>query len=231
MTIAGIKGISLIDYPQKVATVLYLSQCNFRCPFCHNKELVLGKGTSPLAEEPVLEILASRRDFVDGIVITGGEPTIYPGLLELLGSIKKLGFAVKLDTNGYNSGVLQLLFAARVVDFVAMDIKTSWKKYNQATGIKVNVDRLRESLNLIKHSNIEHEFRTTCVPSLVDDEDIKEISRLVDSSGLFTLQQYQPENTLNSDYTSIIPYSHHKLLDFLEIARRNTTPCRLTGLQ
>jgi len=211
--------------------VLYLNRCNFRCPFCHNKELVIGKDILLLAEERVLGLLASRRGFVDGVVITGGEPTIHPGLLELIVSIKKLGFAVKLDTNGYNSEALKSLFTAKAVDFVSMDLKTSWQKYDQATGVKVNVDRLIESYNLIKQSNVEHEFRTTCVPSLVDAKDIQDISRLVGSSGLFTLQQYQPDNTLDIDFANIIPYSHQKLLYFLEMARKNTNPCRLIGLR
>ena len=230
MMIAGLKGISLIDYPQKVATVLYLSQCNLRCPFCHNKSLVLGEGPSSLADDQVLRMLASRRGFVDGVVITGGEPTIYPELLVLVASIKELGFAIKLDTNGYNPEVLKSLIAAKAVDFIAMDIKTSWKKYSRATGVAVNVERLIESVNLIKQSSIEHEFRTTCVPSLVDDGDIKEITKIIGRSGLYTLQQYQPEGTLDASYSMIIPYSRERLQDFLQIARSNTASCRLIGL-
>ena len=142
-----------------MATVLYLSQCNFRCPFCHNKDLVAGKGTSLIAGEQVLSILTSRRGFIDGVVITGGEPTIHPELLELIISIKKLELPIKLDTNGYNPDALKSLFTAKAVDFVAMDIKTSWQKYNQATGVTVNIDRLIESVNLIKQSSIERIFQ------------------------------------------------------------------------
>jgi pyruvate formate lyase activating enzyme len=207
-----------------------MSNCNFRCPFCHNKELVFGKNNAQLTEEKALEMLASRRGFIDGVVVTGGEPTIYPGLDELIFKIKKLGFRVKLDTNGYKPRMLRSLFTAKSVDFVAMDIKTSWEKYNRATGIEVNIKCLVESIDLIKYSGIEYEFRTTCVPSLVDGEDVEEISKLAGRSGLFTLQQFQPENTLDPDYSSVIPYSRDKLLDFLEVARRNTNSCRLIGL-
>lgn len=177
----------------------------------------------------MLGILAARHGFIDGVVITGGEPTVHQGLSGLVTSIKKLGLSVKLDTNGYNPEVLKLLLADRAIDYVAMDIKTSWKKYSQATGVPVNVDRLIDSVNLIKQSGVEHEFRTTCVPYIVDEKDIEEISSMIDTSGLYTLQQYQPLNTLSKDYRQIIPYSRAALMDFMEIARRHTSPCRLVG--
>lgn len=191
----------------------------------------MGKYPKPLTEEKTLEMLAARRDFIDGVVVTGGEPTIYHGLDELIAAIKKLGFRVKLDTNGYRPEVLKSLFTANALDFVAMDIKASWKKYNRAAGIEVDINRLEESIELVRNSGIEHEFRTTCVPSLVDSEDIKAISQVIGRSGLFTLQQFQPENTLDPDYANVIPYSHDKLLDFLEVARMNTAKCRLIGLR
>ena len=213
-----------------MATVLYTNRCNFRCPFCHNKQLVLGQDTTLLTKEKVFKILVSRHSFIDGVVITGGEPTIHPGLHELLASLKRTGFTLKLDTNGYRPDVLKLLLTTKVVDYVAMDIKTSWKKYNQATGVKVDIDHLVESIDLIKKSDVEHEFRTTCVPSLVDSEDIEEISKLVGPSGQFTLQQFQSENTLDINYSRIIPYSRDKLINFLEKARQHTSSCRLIGL-
>ena len=213
-----------------MATVLYTNRCNFRCPFCHNRQLVLGQDTTLLTKEKVFEILVSRHSFIDGVVITGGEPTIHPGLHELLASLKRTGFTLKLDTNGYRPDVLKLLLTAKVIDYVAMDIKTSWKKYNQATGVKVDIDHLVESIDLIKKSDVEYEFRTTCVPSLVDSEDIEEISKLVGPSGQFTLQQFQSENTLDINYSGIIPYSRDKLINFLEIARQHTSSCSLIGL-
>ncbi len=176
-------------------------------------------------------MLAARCGFIDGVVITGGEPTIHLGLGELLAAIKKLGFRIKLDTNGYKPKELESFFRAKSVDFVAMDIKTSWEKYPQATDIKADINRLEESIELIKNSGIEHEFRTTCVPSLVDSKDIEKISKLAGKSGLFTLQQFQPGNTLRPEYSTIVPYSSDRLKGFLEIARRNTAKCRLIGLR
>jgi pyruvate formate lyase activating enzyme len=228
--IAGIKGTSLIDYPGKVAAVLYMSRCNFRCPFCHNRELVLEEDIKPVLEEEALAILASRRGFIDGAVITGGEPTIHSSLSGLIRAIRKLGFTVKLDTNGYNLGALKRLLAAGMIDFVAMDIKTSLPKYSQAVGVEIDTGRITESIELIKDSSIECEFRTTCVPSLVDSDDIEQISKMVGESGWLTLQQFQPENTLDPNYNEITPYPKEKLIDFLEIARQNVASCRLIGM-
>jgi pyruvate formate lyase activating enzyme len=229
--IAGIKGTSLIDYPGTVAAVIYTGSCNFRCPFCHNKELVSGDPSTQLSEERAIEMLASRCGFIDGVVVTGGEPTVYPGLVDLITEIKRLGFRVKLDTNGYRPETLSLLISTEAPDFIAMDIKTSWGKYEQATGVRVDIKRIQESIEIIKKSGIEHEFRTTCVPMMVDGGDIEEISRIVGGSGLYTLQQFQPENTLDPGYAGVIPYRRETLMEFLETARKNTTPCRLIGLK
>jgi pyruvate formate lyase activating enzyme len=228
--IAGIKGTSLIDYPGKVAAVLYTRRCSFRCPFCHNRELVLGKEHDTMTEEQALKKVSARRGFADGVVITAVSRQFIPdsGTDE---SIRELGFLVKLDTNGYQPEVLGSLLSSQAVDCIAMDIKTSWDKYSEAAGIEVDIARLEKSINLIKSSGIEHEFRTTCVPALVESEDIEKISGLVGGSGLYTLQQFQPENTLDSRYSSLTPYSRDKLEDFLEIARKRAASCRLIGIQ
>jgi pyruvate formate lyase activating enzyme len=229
--IAGIKATSLIDYPGKIAAVVYLSRCSFRCPFCHNRQLVLEEDLQAIPEEQVLQTLSSRQDFIDGVVITGGEPTLSGNLHGLINSIKALGFPVKLDTNGYNPEVLEKLINSRAIDFIAMDIKTAWHKYYMATGIAADTRRLIASVSLIKDSGIDHEFRTTCVPAIIDREDIEIISRLVGHSSGYTLQQFQPENTLDSSYEQITPYPVAVLKEFLEIARRNTAPCRLIGIK
>jgi pyruvate formate lyase activating enzyme len=227
--IHGIKGTSLIDYPAKVATVLYTSQCNFRCPFCHNRELVLAADSDQIPLDKVLTTLSKRRGFIDGVVITGGEPTVHAGLGELIDAIKGLGLAVKLDSNGYNPQVLQRLLDEGKLDFIAMDIKASLSKYSRAAGIEVDTGRIVRSIELIKESGIDHEFRTTCVPSLVDIEDIQEISRLAGSHSQLTLQQFQPVDTLSPEYADITPYPDDVLAGLAEIARRNVASCRLVG--
>jgi pyruvate formate lyase activating enzyme len=214
-----------------VAAVIYTSRCNFRCPFCHNSGLVLEKGVETLSDDEVLGKLALRRGFIDGVVITGGEPTIYSGLEELIGGIKELGFAVKLDTNGYNPIILKNLLVSGSIDFVAMDIKTSLEKYHLAAGIDIDTTRISESVTLIRNSGIAHEFRTTCVPSLVDGEDIEKVSKMVGRNAPFTLQQFQAENTLDPEYSTVVPYSRETMLHLLEIARQYVTSCRLIGIE
>ena len=230
MTIAGTKGTSLIDYPGKLATVLYTSRCNFRCPFCHNGQLVLQEESEPVNEQAVYDMLSERQGFIDGVVITGGEPTLYTNLHELIAGIRQMGYAVKLDTNGYLPGVLERLFLDSMVDFVSMDIKTSWEKYDRATGIKIDEARLKKSITLIKKSGIDHEFRTTCVPSLVEHDDIEQISRLAGNQGLFTLQQFQPEHAMDPEYRTIQPYPAETLLQFRDIALCNNASCRVIGI-
>ena len=201
MLISGIKGTSLIDYPGKVAAVLYTSRCNFRCPFCHNKQLVINTDINLLPEEKMLGMLDSRRGFIDGVVITGGEPTVHPDLYELITVIKKQGFAIKLDTNGSHPEILEKLLANKKLDYIAMDLKTSWEKYSKASGVVLDFHSLLRSVTLIQASGIDHEFRTTCVPTLVEENDILEISKLVGLGSSYTLQQFQP-----SKYAGTLPF-------------------------
>jgi pyruvate formate lyase activating enzyme len=175
-------------------------------------------------------MLASRRGFIDGVVITGGEPTIHSHLKELIAAIRELGFTVKLDTNGYNPSILGKILTLRIVDFIAMDIKTSLRKYSRAAGVDVDTHRITKSVEMIKSSSVEYEFRITCVPGLVESEDIEEISTLIGRSGRLTLQQFHPENTLDPDYSTLTPYPGETLTAFLDIARRNVTSCRLIGV-
>ena len=174
--------------------------------------------------------LASRRGFIDGVVVTGGEPCLHGGLGGLIKEIKNLGFSVKLDTNGYFPEVLRQLIDVGLVDYIAMDIKTAWHKYKQAAGIDVDVERLKKSVDLIRRSGVEYEFRTTCVPLLVNAEDIEEISRIAGESAMYTLQQFQPVDTLDPKYRKLPPYPAAILHDFLEIASRNAPESLLIGI-
>jgi pyruvate formate lyase activating enzyme len=214
-----------------VSTVIYTNRCNFRCPFCHNPDLALDRGTEVIRSEEFLKTISARLGFIDGVVITGGEPTLQWDLEGFTTEIRKTGMLVKLDTNGSHPEVLERLLADRRLDFIAMDIKTSRGKYKMAAGVDVDINRLDRSIELIKESGIDFEFRTTCVPSLVDENDIMEISRLVGKQGCYTLQQFQPKVTLDTGYSGVVPYHYDKLHGFLEIARKNTKSCRLIGLR
>lgn len=176
MKIAGLQKFSLIDYPGKVAAVLFTQGCNFRCPYCHNPELVLPElFQSIIPTEIVLSFLRERVGQLEAVVISGGEPTLQTGLIDFILAIKKLGYSVKLDTNGSNPNLLRELIALEIVDFFAMDIKAPFEKYAELAGCEVDVARLKESIALIIASGLNHEFRTTFDESRLTIYDIDAI--------------------------------------------------------
>ncbi|MBF0122766.1 MAG: anaerobic ribonucleoside-triphosphate reductase activating protein [Candidatus Omnitrophica bacterium] len=180
MRIGGLLKFSLIDYPGKVAAVVFTQGCNYRCPFCHNPALVLPElFTDPLVEEDVLAFLEKRKDQLQGVVVTGGEPSIHNDLSEFLHKIKTMGYLVKMDTNGSRPDVLQNILDAKLVDFVAMDIKSSLESYCKATGVSPDLDVIKSSIRIIKDSGVEHEFRTTALKSIVSEEDMAAIKELI----------------------------------------------------
>jgi len=233
MLIGGLQKSTLIDYPKKVAATLFALGCNFNCSFCHNPELVDVKKIKqqPRIEEKVFfSFLKSRKGLLDGICITGGEPTIQPDLINFIKKIKKENFLVKLDTNGSNPKVLKELFEQNLLDFLAMDIKSSIEKYQKVVGCKVNLKNIQESIDLIKQSKIEYEFRTTIVPGLIDIKEIKKISQWLNRSKAFALQQFRKEKTLDKSWQKVMPYSDEKLKEMAEIAKLYFDKVELRGL-
>jgi len=202
-------GNSFIDYPNKISCIVFYNRCNFRCPFCHNRDLLDGK-LEGFSEEQVIAKIKERKDFVEAVVISGGEPTIYDDILPFLRQIKNIGLKVKLDTNGYRYDILYRIIAEKSVDYIAMDIKTSLSRYSPACGVGVDVANIIHSIEAIKKSGIGHEFRTTCVPLLVDEEDIKKIHSLVDNS-TYRLQNFSSDKVLDPVFSSVIPYSEIKM--------------------
>ena len=196
MLLGGLQKMTLIDYPGKVATTVFTAGCNFRCPFCHNPELVLSSQftVSPnddTLEKEFFEFLKTRQGKLDGVCITGGEPTIQPDLVEFISKIKKLDFAVKLDSNGTRPDVFKKLFQEKLVDYVAMDIKSGLKNYEKVCGAKVDLERIKLSVNLIKDSGIGYEFRTTVVPGLHTEKEFKEVAKWLEGSQKYILQKYE----------------------------------------
>ena len=178
MTISGIQKMTLLDFPGKVACTVFLHGCNYRCPFCHNAELLEGKPEPLMTVEEFLSFLKKRVGLLDGVCISGGEPTLSPGLEGLMKEIKSMGFAVKLDTNGSRPGVLKELVAEGLVDYVAMDIKNSPGRYARTCGIpKVDLAAIEESAAFLLSGAVESEFRTTVVTPLHDEESICEMGR------------------------------------------------------
>lgn len=201
MLIGGLQKTTLIDYPGKLAATVFLAGCNFRCPFCHNPELVfpdrLGGGV--MAEKDFFAWLKSRRGKLEGICITGGEPTLQKDLLIFLRRIKKMGFLIKLDTNGSRPDVLRRALKENLLDFIAMDIKNSPEKYALTTGVKLDVERIRLSVDLIRHSKADYEFRTTVAPGLHHSRDLLAIGRWLEGSKKYVLQKYDFKGKILSE--------------------------------
>jgi len=196
MKIGGLQKVSLIDYPGEISSIIFLQGCNFKCPYCHNPELVDSKLFGPcLQEKDVLEFLKTRIGKIDAVTITGGEPTIQNDLTPFIKRIKKMGFAVKLDSNG----------------FVAMDIKAPLEKYEKIARVSLKTDLIKESIKIILEAKIPHEFRTTVVQSLLAENDILKIAKLISGARRYTLQKFVPVKTLDKKYLKAKPFSDDEL--------------------
>lgn len=218
----GIKGFiktSLVDWDGKVTSVIFLPNCNFRCPMCHNYGLILHPERYPDQDyEEIMNYLSENSDFLDGVVITGGEPTLYEGLERICKDVRNLGLKVKLDTNGYMPDKLLKLLEDDLVDYIAMDVKAPLREdiYSRLSGVKVDIERIKKSIGIIKSSGIDYEFRTTVVPSLLKPEDVVEISKELSPARRFAIQQFVPENSMSKVLREIKPYDK-KILE--ELAR------------
>jgi len=230
--ICGVQGVSVIDYPGKIVSVLFLGGCNFRCPFCQNADLVLRPESLPgLDLEEIMRSLEKKKGFVDGVSITGGEPLIHgEALTSLLRQLHETGLAVKLDTNGYQVELLQELLASGLVDYVAMDVKTSLARYPKAAGKALDTRRIEEAIRLIMDSGLEYEFRTTCVPGIVEEPDIREIAALVSGAKRYYLQQFRPNGPMiDPEYEALRPYDAATLGRFLSLVSPSVQTCGLRG--
>ena len=190
MRIGGLQKVTLLDYPGKVACTVFLPGCNLRCPFCHNPALVLpDRATGGLSTEKLLAFLETRRGKLDGVCVTGGEPTLYEDLPALLRQIRALGFAVKLDTNGSHPEALRAVVATGLVDYVAMDIKNSPAKYAATVGLPgFDLTPVRQSAALLLEGTVDYEFRTTAVAELHDDDSFREIAQWIAGAKRYYIQ-------------------------------------------
>jgi len=196
MRIAAIQPTTLLDYPNQVAAIVFTWGCVFRCGYCHNPELVCQSPAQELSMEAVLDFFTSRVGLLDGVVITGGEPTIYPDLPEFIRAIKKLGFLVKLDTNGTNPEMLASLFSEKLLDYVAMDIKAPLVNYAIAVGRPVDATKIERSIKLIMASGVGYEFRSTILPRLHTTDDIIAMAKLIAGAPRFYLQTFRDSGKL-----------------------------------
>jgi len=212
--------------------VLFAGGCNFRCPYCQNSGLVLHPESLPeINPADVFQLLRRRRGLVDGVVITGGEPTLHGSLEDFLRKLKELGLATKLDTNGYRPQVLRELLEQGLLDYVAMDIKAPPAKYSLAAGVPIDLRRIEESIGLILSSGIEHEFRTTVVPGIVAPEDIEEMAKIIAGARKCVLQQFRPQGTLDPRFEEVAPYPAQTLQEIARTAGRWIEQTAVRGLQ
>lgn len=214
--IGGLQKSSLIDYPGKISAIIFTQGCNFNCPYCHNPELVDGR-LKNYDTGFILEFLKSRIGKLDGVVITGGEPTLHKNLPDFIRQIKDLGFFVKLDTNGTNPEMLQRLIDEKLVNYVAMDIKSSIEKYAQVVCTSVNTEDILKSVKILKSSNIEFEFRTTVVKSQLKVSDFYKIAEVVKGAKRYYLQKFLQTKTLNDSYMSEHTYKDEEFEGISEI--------------
>jgi pyruvate formate lyase activating enzyme len=202
MRLAGLQKNSLIDYPGKLSCVLFLSGCNFSCPYCHNPDLASGRLTDNTyaGEKAVYDFLESRKGFLDGVVISGGEPTLGRGLFPLCEKIKRMGYPIKLDTNGSQPQVIKRLIDEGLVDYIAMDIKTDLLHYSPLIVKDYDPAQILASIHTIMETARAYEFRTTCAKPIVDEQSIEEISKTIRGATLYVLQHFRNGRVLHPEY-------------------------------
>lgn len=229
LILKGIQKLSLIDYPGKVACTLFAFGCNFRCPYCHNPELVVDDGTPPIPEEDVLRFLDDRKGFLDGVCITGGEPTLHNDLPDFIKRVKSLGYSVKLDTNGTNPEMLRRLIGGTLADYIAMDVKAPLEKYESVVRTKVDADKIAESVEIVK-AFPEHEFRTTVAPELLTREDIIAVARWLKGARRFFIQQFKPTKTLDKTFLEKQAYLADELEKICDEIKPFFKVCKLRNI-
>lgn len=226
MIIAGLQKTTLIDYPGKIACVVFLSICNFRCPWCYSSELVLPLKIAQqpkISEKEFFDFLRQRKGLLEGVVICGGEPTINKDLPQFIKKIKNLGFSVKLDTNGSNPKMLKDLIDTKLIDYVAMDIKTSPESpvYANIMQEGIKMEDIKKSVEILKNSSVDFEFRTTVVPGIQKKEDFAEIAKWIGGKNVkYYLQNFRPEKTIDPEFEKVQPFKE----EFLKEIAKEISP-------
>ncbi len=228
MRIGAIDKFTLIDFPNRTAAIIFTQGCNFRCPFCHNPELVLPKKfETPIALEEVFAFLDKRKGLLDGVEFTGGEPTLQSDLIMVMEKIKQKGFQIKLDTNGTNPAVLKEALQKKLVDYVAMDIKSSVEKYNEIAGVSVDTEKIKESIEIIKKLAPEYEFRTTVINGFHDKKEMEEIGKLIGGAKQYFIQVPHFDKTVKEGFSAPL-FSRETLEEFCSIIKSyGTENCKI----
>lgn len=230
MIIKGLQKFTLIDFPGKLACTIFTFGCNFRCPYCQNPELIIDDGREPISESWILNFLRQRRGFLEGVCISGGEPTIQGDLIDFLIKVKRIGYLVKLDTNGSNPKVLREAIEGGLIDYVAMDIKAPLRKYDEVARVKVDKGKINESIKVIRDLAPDYEFRVTVVPGLLTNEDFHEIGKWLMGAKNFYIQQFQGAKTLDKEFTGRKPLGEEALLKIQKTLSKYFKSCKVRGL-
>lgn len=203
MQIGGITKSSLIDYPKKISAVIFLIGCNFNCPYCHNPELVISNIIEPIDINSIYSFLKKRKGLLDGVVITGGEPTLHKKLPEFIKNIKDMSYLIKLDTNGSNPNMVEELIENKLVDYIAMDIKAPFDEYNNIITKEINIENVKKTFKLLVQNKVDYEFRTTVVSNLLNYESFVKINEIFKKEGKikkYCLQRFKKSKHLNEFY-------------------------------
>ena len=215
MKLGGLQKFSALDYPGRLACIVFTQGCNLDCPFCHNHQLISSRKPGSADLNTFFDFLNNRVGKLDGVVISGGEPTIQPDLIDFMGSIKELGFEIKLDTNGSNPHILQNIIDLNLVDYIAMDIKHNWINYSLAAGRNHSVQKYLDSVDIVRSSGVEYEFRTTVVPWIHNEESIVNISRTLKPEESYFIQKYRDEGVRTSNQNK-----NYKDIDLKSLAEK-----------
>ncbi len=229
MKIGGYEKLSTVDYPCEMACAIFLVGCNFNCGYCHNPSLIAGDGNY-VPKEEVMDYLVKRRNMLDAVCISGGEPTCNPDLKDFIKEIKALGYKIKLDTNGTHPEVVEDLLKENLLDYIAMDIKASPKKYSKVVGKEVNMNNIYKSIEILKKSGIKYEFRTTYLPELTKD-DINEIATtMVKKNSKYYLQQFRNRITNDVTYHNLTPHLPSYVLSTADMVKGTIGMCGVRGI-
>jgi len=235
MEIKGFVDVSLVDWDGRVASVLFLPRCNLRCPYCYNSTLVLHPEDLPTVPfKEIGDYLKQHRDWIDGVVITGGEPTVHGDLPNLCSKLKDIGFLVKLDTNGTNPSMVRTLIEKGMVDYIALDVKAPLKeeKYPAVSGVdtKILLEKIRETVETLLDSKVEYEFRTTLVPTLHEKADVEEICMEIRGCQKYVIQNFKGGvETINPNFKGLKPFTDREMEAFLMLARKYVPDTILRG--
>ncbi len=229
MKIGGFQKTTLLDYPEHVSAIIWTVGCNFHCPFCYNTGLVYEE-SDLFSEVEILSFLDKRKGFLEALTISGGEPFLQKDLKEFCKKVKDLGYKIKIDTNGTFPDKLKEMINEGLVDYVSMDIKAPKDKYSKLAGVNADLKKIEKSIEIIKNSGIDYEFKTTIVPNFLEEEDIIELSKWIKGSKKYYLQQFKNDiPVISSELEKFQPYSEEYLENILKKVKPYFSKCKLRG--